>query len=118
MTTMFVYLLIAFLVLFIISRVMHDNNRIDAFAKYLGCLACGLLLGAGAYHYFNDVQPEKTTVITTDSTPTCQVSSYYMAANNNTDMSQEPIVERDTVVVEVEGNLAQTVGNVEIEDDS
>lgn len=117
MTTIFTYLLIAFLVLFIISRVMNKDNRIDAFAKYLGCLACGLLLGAGAYHYFGDTQPEKSVVVTTGFIPTYQIDSCCMAEDNNTDMSQETI-ERDTEVIETEENLAQTVGNVEIEDDS
>ena len=117
MSTIFVYLLLAFMVLFIISRVMNKNNRIDAFAKYLGCLACGLLLGAGAYHYFGDVQPEKAVVVTTGSTPTYQIDSCCMAEDDNTDMSQE-LIERDTVVIETEGKPAQTVGNVEIEDDS
>ena len=113
----FIYLLLAFVVLFIISRVMPTENRIDAFTKYLGTLACGLLLGAGAHHYFNSgEQPEKTVVTTTSSTPTQQVSGFY-TANNNTTVSQEPI-ERDILVVETEGNLAQQRRIVEIEDDS
>lgn len=117
MSTLFVYLLIAFVVLFIISRVMGKENRIDAFTKYLGCLACGLLLGAGAYHYFSETQPENSVVVATDSTPTHQVDSYYITNNDNTDVSQESI-ECDTVATETEGALAQKVGNVEIEDDS
>lgn len=117
MTTIFIYLLIAFLVLFVISRVMNKDNRIDAFAKYLGCLACGLLLGAGAYHYFGDTQPENSVVVTDGSIPTHQVDNCYTLVDNNTDVSQESI-ERDTFVIETGGDLAQTRCNVEIEDDS
>lgn len=116
-TTVFVYLLIAIAALFIVSRATGKENRIDAFTKYLGCLACGLFLGAGAYHYFGDVQPEKSVVVATDSIPTHQVDNAYVLPDNNTDVSQEP-VECDTVATETEENLAQTRCNVEIEDDS
>lgn len=112
----FIYLLLAFVVLFIISRVMPTENRIDNFAKYLGTLAFGLLLGAGAQYYLNAEQPEKTEVVTTSSIPTCQVSNAYIT-DNNVDMGQESI-ERDIVVIESEGNLAQKERIVEIEDDS
>lgn len=112
----FIYLLLAFVVLFIISRVMPTENRIDAFTKYLGTLACGLLLGAGAHYYFNIEQPEKAVVVTTSSIPTHQVSAYY-STDTNTAVSQETI-ERDIVVPETEGNLAQQRRIVEIEDDS
>ena len=117
MATTFVLLLVSFIVLFIISRVMGGDNKIDTFAKYLGMLAFGLLLGAGAHHSLNnDEQPEKTVVTTISSTPTQQVSGIY-TSNNNTTVSQEPI-ERDILVVETEGNLAQQRRIVEIEDDS
>lgn len=112
----FIYLLIAFVVLFIISRVMPTDNRIDAFAKYLGTLACGLLLGAGAHYYINVEQPEKTVVVTTSSIPTHQVGAY-ISTNKNTVVSQDTI-ERDIVVPETEGDLAQQRRIVEIEDDS
>lgn len=117
MATTFVLLLVSFIVLFIISRVMGGDNKIDTFAKYLGMLAFGLLLGAGAHHYLkNGEQPEKTVVTTTSSIPTQQVSGIY-TTNNNTVVSQDKI-ERDIVVVETEGNLAQQRRIVEIEDDS
>lgn len=117
MSTLFVYLLIAFAVLFIVSRATNDTNRIDAFTKYLGCLACGLLLGAGAYHYFGETHPEKSVVVATDSIPTHQVDSTCVLFDNNTDVSQEPI-ECDTVATETEENLAQARCKVAIEDDS
>ena len=116
MATTFVLLLVAFIILFIISRVMGGDNKIDTFAKYLGMLAVGLLLGAGAQHYLNVEQPEKAAVVTTSSIPTCQVDNAYVA-NNNIDMGQEPI-ERDIVVIESEGDLRQREEIVEIEDDS
>lgn len=117
MATTFVLLLVSFMILFIMSRVMGGENKIDTFAKYLGMLAFGLLLGAGAHHYFNNgEQPEKAVVTTTSSIPTQQVSGFYTTSTNTT-VSQEPI-ERDILVVETEGNLAQQRRIVEIEDDS
>lgn len=115
--TTFIYLLIAFVVLFIISRVMNSENRIDNFAKYLGMLACGLLLGAGAQYYFNAEQPEKTEVVTTSPIPTHQVDAVVNSTNTNTVASQE-LIGRDIVVIESEGDLAQKERIVEIEDDS
>lgn len=112
----FIYLLLAFVVLFIISRVMPTENHIDAFTKYLGALACGLLLGAGAHYYLHIEQPENPVVVTTSSTPTHQVSAYY-STDTSTVVSQETI-ERDIVVAEAEGNLAQQMRTVEIDDDS
>lgn len=117
MATTFVLLLVSFIILFIMSRVMGGDNKIDTFAKYLGMLAFGLLLGAGAHHYFNnDEQPEKTVVTAISSTPTQQVSGMY-TTKNSTAVSQESI-ERDILVVETEGNLVQQRKIVEIEDDS
>lgn len=116
MATTFVLLLVSFIVLFIISRVMGGENKIDTFAKYLGMLAFGLLLGAGAEHYINAKQPEKAVVVTSSSIPTHQVSAYY-STDTDTVVSQEPM-ERDILVPETEGALAQQWRIVGIEDDS
>lgn len=96
MTTI-VYLLLAIIVIFIISRVMKTEQKIDACTKMLATLAFGLLLGAGYYFITNNndnSKPEKAVVDkATASNPTLSHVLFTIPSNTSEEIEDKATYE-------------------------
>lgn len=117
-----IYLLSAFIVIFIISRLMK-TNKIDAFTRMLSMLGIGLLLGAASSYIVKSISTdvEKAVVGITASSPMqSSLHSPVVESVCNTDeiAGQDTIIEVGTVVPETEGTPCKLTNLSEIQDDS
>lgn len=118
MANTFGLLLLAVIVAFICAQLLKDAK---AFGRFMAILLFGLVVGAGAKALVKKLTktPEKTTVISTEVTPTQTSITPFVAENTvaRLESVSKEIVTRDSVEVEVEG-LPTQIRNVELIDDS
>ena len=92
-----IYLLLAIIIIFVISRVMKTEQRIDACTRMLTTLALGLLLGAGYYFITNNndnSKPEKAVVDkATASNPTLSHVLFTIPSNTSEEIEDKATYE-------------------------
>lgn len=123
-----IYLLLAIIIIFIISRVMKTEQKIDACTRMLTTLALGLLLGAGYYFITNsddNSKPEKAVVDkATAPNPTLSYVLFTIPSNNYQEIENKATykvmgkeMESDTVVESI-GTPNKVLNLPEIVNDS
>lgn len=119
MANSFGLLLAAIVICFIIARLMKDAK---AFTRLMAILVVGLLVGAGVKKVYTECTstPEKTAVVTVESTPTYSSNSsvvWNVLPSNQDYTSKENKVDRDSTVTEA-GGLPTARTKSEFIDDS
>ena len=123
-----IYLLLAIIVIFIISRVMKTEQKIDACTRMLTTLALGLLLGAGYYFITNSDYNSKSEKAVVDKAtapnPTLSYVLFTIPSNNYQEIENKATykvmgkeMESDTVVKSI-GTPNKVLNLPEIVNDS